>query len=368
MERRMNLIGRTKADSPLYLGEGRTNLMCAAIGGSGGGKTTALLHHLIQEAQAGRDVVILNYHNILDISLMPEGLRSIYDEHLVKIDAVKEGIMLPLFEPYVDESGNQVESDQSVLNRVTSMIANAVSLTPAQKAALSRAVRYVHEHDAYLENGCLSIVEFLEAQPYKTDQHAGEKVRTLMGENVFRDGNYEKPGNHIYEFDLNGLEYDEQLIVAKFLLDYFLRMSMRGKYKKNGITLFVDECQNHDFSPNSAMYTLLNEGRKHNIAVVLATQSFSMAGKKTMAVILQAATLLFFLPRPDERKAIAEVIDSKEASKWYYNLSKLKVGEFVACGRFQTEDGKQVSHPMLIKSAFSLEEEKEFFDSVSVNI
>lgn len=367
MKKTMNMIGRTKADSPLYLGEGRTNLMCAAIGGSGGGKTTALLHHLIQEAQAGRDVVILNYHNILDISLMPEGLRSIYDEHLVKIDAVRDGIMLPLFEPYVDESGNQVESEQSVLNRVTSMISNAVSLTPAQKAALSKAVRYVHEHDEYGTNGCVSIVEFLEAQHYKTDQHAGEKARMLLGENVFRNGNFEEPGNHIYEFDLNGLEYDEQLIVAKFLLDYFLRMSMRGKYKKHGITLFVDECQNHDFSPNSAMYTLLNEGRKHNIAVVLATQSFSMAGKKTMAVILQAATLLFFLPRPDERKAIAEVIDSKEASKWYYNLSKLKVGEFVACGRFQTSDGKQILHPQLIKSSFSLEEESEFFNSVTAN-
>lgn len=361
MSEYMNMLGRNKADAPLYLSNNRNNLMCAAIGGSGGGKTTTLLHHLIQEANAGRDICIFNYHNVMDVSLMPEGMRESYEKHLVKIDVAKEGICLPLFDVYLDENGVAMESVESVQNRVTSMLAKATRLTPTQKSALSKAVRTIHERGEYKRLGCISIMDFLAMQDYQTCQHTAEKLRSILANNIFRDGHFEQSGNHIYEFDLNGLEYDDQIAVAKFMMDYFLRMSMRGKYKKRGLTLFVDECQNHDFSPNSAMYTLLNEGRKHNISVILATQSFSMTGQKTMAVILQAATLLFFLPRPDERKAIAEVIDKKEASKWVYTLAKLKRGEFVACGSFVTEEGREIRHPQLLKSCFTVEEEIELF-------
>lgn len=353
-------LGTTKKGRNLFISDSVINSTIAVIGSSGGGKTSALNYLAIQKCQAGEDIVVFNVHNVWDVSQLTKAMREFYKERVVSIDAYRDGISLPLMEPLKDSCG-KVESDIAVEHRVTSMLKNAGKLSPAETSETADAIKTIIQRGEFAEKGIVALKEFLDMQTRASANHAAGKLLALLEGNVIRSGNFflNDGKSHIYEINLNGLEYDDQVIIAKFLQDFFLRMAMKKSFIDRGLTLFIDECQNYGFKQGDPLFTLLNEGRKHRISLVLATQSFTMAGKKEMSVILQAGTILYFLPRPDERRAIAKVIDLKEHNKWNYTLAKMKKGEFIACGNFETAEGALVVRPQYMGSCYTLSELEE---------
>lgn len=353
-------IGMTKKGNVLFQSEAAINSTYAVIGSSGGGKTTALNHLAFQKCQAGEDIVVMDVHNIWDTSQLTREMQDFYEKRAVHIDIAKNGIKLPLMEPLKDGTG-KMESSIAVEHRVSSMLKNAGKLSPAEASETADAIKTIIQQGEFDERGIVALKEYLDLQTRASANHAVGKLLPILEGNVIRAGNFFKEDglSHIYVLNFNGLEQDDQIVVAKFLQDFFLRLAMKKYFVKRGLTLFVDECQNYSFKQGDPLYTLLNEGRKHNTSLILATQSFTMTGKKEMSVILQAGTILFFLPRPDERRAISRVIDAKDCNKWNYILAKMKKGEFIACGRFETEKGTLVVHPQCMASCYLKNELEE---------
>ena len=65
------------------------------------------------------------------------------------------------------------------------------------------------------------------------------------------------------------------------------------------------------------------------------------------------------MPRTDERRAVARAISPCETSKWLFTIDQMQRGEFIACGKFETEDGKKVIRPQYMQSCYTREELEE---------
>lgn len=350
-------LGTTKKGMDLYISDNIINSTVSVIGSSGGGKTSALNYLAIQKCQAGEDILIFDVHNVWDVSKLPKEMKIFYEEHVVNIDVQKDGIALPLMDKLADSEGNH-ETRVAVEHRVVSLLKNAGGLSPAETSETATAIKTIIDRNMFQTKGIIALKEFLDVDKRASANHAAGKLRALLEGNVIKSGNFiVKDGQpHIYVIDMNGLEYDDQIVISRFLQDFFLRMAMKKCFLKRGLTLFIDECQNYGFKQKDPLFTLLNEGRKHRISLVLATQSYTMVGKKEMAVILQAGTTLYFMPRTDERKAIAKVISPSESSKWLFTIDQMQRGEFIACGKFETADGKKVIRPQYMQSCYTREE------------
>ena len=116
-----------------------------------------------------------------------------------------------------------------------------------------------------------------------------------------------------------------------FLMDYIFRLAEKGTFREQGLTLMIDEVQNLTYKPNSPINLLLNESRKHNVQLLMATPSLN---KRGMEVLTQCGMCLFFKPIAKDTKKVAEMIDAKDVKRYFQRLSVLKKGEFLAVGGF----------------------------------
>lgn len=325
------------------------NQHVAFLGPSGVGKTSAMVSVAIQKAEAGETVIAFNTRNCFDLeSLMPQ-VKKAYAAHRRRIDVANGELLLPLFEHQVDIRGNK-ENDLTVVHRVSSNLAHAADLTPAQRRRVDHAVKMIAKKGHFATKGLTAIQQYLEEQGDRTADNAAGKLRSLIELDLVHEGNCMDDAAGIFEFDLNLLEYDDQQIVLRFLLDYLLRMAQKGHFRERGIAILLDEAQNLSFKPDSTMYTLVNESRKLNVTLLLAaTKIFS--SKSNMNIVEQCGTTCYFKPTPGDRKNIAKAISPKNAGDFAYLLADLAVGEYIATGIFNV-DGMDTSMPLTMQTYF----------------
>ena len=104
---------------------------------------------------------------------------------------------------------------------------------------------------------------------------------------------------------------------------------------KQPLFVVLDEFQVLRLTSNSILAHILREGRKHNLALLLATQTLETFNKEQVAVIRQAATQLYF--RPDER-CLRQLEREYMGENWVKNREKVvsfQRGECIAVGRFR---------------------------------
>lgn len=333
------IIGEDKKGKSVYLNDDARNQHICVLGASGTGKSTTAMSLLLQKYFMNETVITLNWRRCLAVeSIMPE-LCVPYLDNRVSINVAKGKLMLPLCDRLKNLDGEE-ESETSVKHRLSSMLTVAGGLTPTQSAVVSRAVDVIYAERLFQKEGIRSIKDYLEAQGYKTALNAAGRLRALCDENYVVDGNLLKDQDKkILEIDLNGIQYDDQIIIAKFFLDYLLRRANQGDFVNNEITVFIDECQNLDFSPGSTMATLLNESRKLGVSLILAAPQI-ISGTRGMSVVQQCGTVLYFSPEPGDRKQIARQINPQKDEEYVFHLSRLGIGEYFACGSFVEGNGK----------------------------
>ena len=103
-----------------------------------------------------------------------------------------------------------------------------------------------------------------------------------------------------------------------------------------------------DYEDGSIMYVLLNESRKLNLRLLLATPSVLPTTKKGISTLTQCGNICFFQPMAKEARKTAEIISQAKPDSWLYELSKLKVGECIICGT-HCENGRDVMTPVTIR-------------------
>lgn len=323
-------------------------------GKSGTGKSSAMMSMLIQSHRAGDNVIVINMHRCFDIECMMPQFHDYYSSNSMKIDVARDHLKLPLFTVGTDINGEE-ELVESVIGRVNNLLKKAGKLTGAQSAVVKRAVKDVFSQNLYHDEGICSIMRYLEAQDYKTAHNAAGKISSICDTNCFVDGNFldEIDGN-IVELDLNGLQYDDQVIVADAIIDTLLRFANLGRFTEDNLTLVIDECQNFDFSSGSTMFSLINESRKLGINVILATPRLLTSGKQDMRVIQQCGTLMFFQPIPEDRRKLGKQINPGNPDSAVFNLSELKVGQCMLSGMY-CNNGSDAKKPLVVNTYFPKE-------------
>lgn len=342
MKKNFTILGYKK-DEAVGMSEMSKNRHIAVLGGSGSGKTSQITMLAVEAARRGNLVVELNMRNCLNPECLMESVKREYLQVRKRCDIMIDGLRIPLF---TEQKG---ESKNSATHRVTSLLAQAGKLNPTQTAYLKEAVSAVYEADTYSEDGIRAIQDFLECQEGRTAKNVAGKLRSILDDNLIIDG--EDPfddAEGILEIDINGLQYDDQIVFANFILDYLLRKAEKGAFLERNICIVVDECQNFSYALGTTMYTLLNESRRLGISLILAATELST--NKAASVVEQCGTVLYFAPTPTSRRKIAKKIAPQDVLQWVYKLSKLEVGEFVASGRFSNREGKSIKSPCLMKS------------------
>lgn len=343
------IIGVNKSGEIVRVNTAQTkNLHEFVSGKSGCGKTTVILGQIIAAAEAGETTVVVNWRNCINRSMIMPELKDCYNKFVKVIDAAKDGIPLPLFKKIKDSSGRE-ETDANVAHRVTSLLKIAGKLTPTQEGQVCEAVKYMQRQGLYENEGIAVLGDWLNNQKRAVAKNAASKLRSIVDGNIFVNGDFWEDGVKIYEFDLNGLEYDDQLVISRFLMDYFLRLANTGKFCREGLNIFLDECQNMDFEKGSTMYTLINESRRLNIRAFLAAPSIISSSRNGMEVLSQCGVCLYFETLEKDRRKVAGLIDPLEEDSWVFALSRLKKGRFVARGSFKV-NGKAVDHPIQLST------------------
>lgn len=142
-------------------------------------------------------------------------------------------------------------------------------------------------------------------------------------------------------------ELQRRFLVA-FLSEMFWKEVRCGMKKADVILL--DEFQNLDIGPGSALSAMLREGRKFGLAVYLSSQFLANYDKEEMDTLMQAANKVIFRPTENDRRSIADLIDPNDRRTWEGILSKLQVGEAVLKGRYLIErNKKEIETPILCK-------------------
>ena len=349
----LRIIGLTKRNSTaVYLSEKSVNPHLVCIGKSGSGKSVFMHSQVIQLADAGEKVIIINWKRCLDHRMIHPALIARYEKNTTIIDALRDGISLPLFSSY---DGTEL-SLRRCAQSIAKMLTIAVKLSPTQENITYEALCDIGKKGLYQEEGIQVLGEWLRQQECAVASNAVAKLRTIIAENIFVQGDiFADETKNIIEIDLNKLEYDQQEAVCRFLLDYILRLAQKGRFLDRPVSVFIDEAQNLDFSERSAVGMMLNESRKLNVSLLLALPYLYSENRKDLGLLAQAATQIFFTPLERERKAIAHFIDERDMHAWLFSLSRLQRGEFIAKGEFDF-DGKARDEICGLKTYFFDEE------------
>ena len=170
-----------------------------------------------------------------------------------------------------------------------------------QKAELRRAVQQVVEQSEMWQKGIYTVGELLLQREEEAAWRVYDKFHAIFRSIGFRaqEEAIFNPGE-ITILDLGDYVSNVQHFIAEMTLAILYRyFCIWGRYAKQPLFVVLDEFQVLRLTSNSILAHILREGRKHNLALLLATQTLETFNKEQVAVIRQAATQLYF--RPDER-------------------------------------------------------------------
>ena len=342
MDTIIGIIGgdiEVKLDSP-------ANLHIFAVGNSGSGKTTALISTLLQGTCQGRKAIVINWRGSAAVGMLNPSQESSFRRLARHIDVEQDGIPLPLFTRQKLPNG-ELESENRMTGRIVSLLSKSCKLTATEEQCLSAAVETVVKDGSYGTEGIAALEKALSEQESSRRHAVMRKLKFLIKSNLLREGNFFDDDLPLIDLDLNGLEYEQQDKIVNLMLDYLLRSAQKGAFIEDGLTLFLDEAQNLDYSKGTALYHLINESRKQNVQLMIAATSMFGSDNRSMKIVQQCATKLFFSPQESECVGIAEMIDKQKSRYWQTQLSRLKRGQFVAVGSFKLSN-RDIRRPLLL--------------------
>ena len=138
----------------------------------------------------------------------------------------------------------------------------------------------------------------------------------------------------------------------RFLAELFLSMLWKEVYRQDFPNhcdvLLLDEMQFLSVKEGSTLSSMLREGRKKKLNVVVSTQFISHYDKDEIQALQQAGNMVIFRPTPEDCKRSAKIIDSVEGKSWEKILQGLKKGEAVLKGNYRVDGRSRVSFDPIV--------------------
>lgn len=276
-------------------------------------------------------------------------IRQEYFALTNRIYAVKDGLDLCLFQPLKNARGED-ESAINLINSAVQAFSSSQNMGVRQIAALREAVgdairyRKDFEDDAQALDLCLSMREDAQSKAVR------EKLWTLLNCGVLRPSKKNITPGRINILDLSEVDAFTQTALAELILSSIWRNARSGCLKTftSDLIIVLDEFQNLSLKKDAVLRTLLREGRKFGIDLVLATQTLGSFSKDLTALLDQTATKLHFRPAQNEALKIAKTIDSGDPKDRARTLLNLRVGESIAIGDLCV-DTLHIKRPILLR-------------------
>lgn len=325
------------------------HILC--IGASGSGKTVEAQYIISDIVRKGGTVLAVSAHSSLSANQIFEGCAEDFEKYGNHIYASETGIPCPLFTPLVYPDGAK-EAEADMTGAITDIICRALKLGNKERILLRRAVECVAREGTYQRDGFRAIGDVLLMQGKSREAELYERLRPLFSHNIFTSAGdcIEKGRMNIIHLDR--LDLEMQNAVTEILLAYIWRLGNASQFegKENGLYLFLDECQNVNTRADGALASMLSEGRKMGIGLILATQMILQGGTNSVQKRLtQCGTILIFKPAADGIAQTAKIIDPTGGKQWYEKLRALEPGEFVVCGNFVAA-GIDIDYPVTVSN------------------
>lgn len=324
-------LGRLKGTGKyVHIAEDADNSSLLVLGRSGSGKTYALQQIEQNITENGGCVLIINFNQTHDLLNFSENQR------VKRISVRSAGYPFPLFcrIPFPD---GHMEEDSDITESILEIFSGTLPLPVRQKAELRRAVQQVVEHSEMWQKGIYAVGELLLQRDEEAAWRVYDKFHAIFRGIEFRaqEEAIFSPGE-ITILDLGDYAFDVQHFLAEMTLAILYRyFCVWGRCANQPLFVVLDEFQVLRLTRNSILAHILREGRKHNLALLLATQTLETFNKEQVAVIRQAATQLYF--RPDER-CLRHLKREYTGENWVKKREKVasfQRGECIAAGRFQ---------------------------------
>ena len=137
----------------------------------------------------------------------------------------------------------------------------------------------------------------------------------------------------------------------EFFTNLFLHLlwkeTVHNKKTRYDLVL-LDEFQNLSLETEGAFYSILREGRRFGLNLLLSTQYISSYKKNEVEALLQAGNILLFNPTPTDLEFTAKLIDFNDKKTWKGILKNLKIGEAVLKGSYFVNNGTKIRNTPII--------------------
>ena len=324
-------LGRLKGTGKcVHIAEDADNSSILVLGRSGSGKTCALQQIEKNIAERGGMVLVVNFNSTHDFLHYEENRK------VKRINIRAEGYPCPLFYPMIFPDGRR-EREEDIVESILEIFGGVLPLPVRQKAELRKAVQQVVEHPGMGQQGIHTVGELLLQREDEAAWRVYDKFYNIFRmvefcpqeEAIFRQGK-------ITILDLGDYASNVQHFIAEMTLAILYRyFRVCGRDAKQPLFVVLDEFQVLRLTRNSILAHILREGRKHNISVIMATQTWETFSKEQVAVIRQAATQLYF--RPDEKclKNLEREYTGENWRKIREKVASFQRGECIAVGHFR---------------------------------
>lgn len=315
---------------------------------SGSGKTCRLNRIELENAKKNATVVVIDLNHTHAEDQIFSHIRYEYLALTNRIYAAKDGLDLCLFQPLKNERG----ADESVIhlsNSAVQALSSSQNMGVRQIAALREAVgdairyRKDFEDDAQALDFCLSMREDAQSKAVR------ERLWPLLNCGVLRPSKKNIIPGRINILDLSEVDTLTQTSLAELILSSMWRNAHAGclDHSAPNLVIVLDEFQDLSLKKDAILRTILREGRKFGIHVILATQTLSTFSKDILALLNQSATRLYFRPAQNEAAKIAREITYDDPKGWRKKLRDLRIGESIAIGDLCVGD-IHIDRPILL--------------------
>lgn len=340
-------LGKYKGKTVCFDTDKAMNCHVLLLGKSGGGKTVEAQKIMSEIVARDGTVVAFDLHQALTDDEIFWKYKEKFAEYRHDVEAYNDGIACNIFEPVIHQDGMQEHLSDAV-GAVIDAMDRTLKLGYSQKASLRAAINQVLEQNKYEEEGFCALDKELGKMDTPVAEAVREKLYSLTAHNIFRAGNLFIQEGKINIIRLSKFDMGTQETVAEMLLAYIWRLAMAGYFRKRGIFIFVDECQNFPSGRRSTLAQILVEGRKLNTNLILATQQIPQPNTSVMGQRLtQCGLVLYFQPDFNRAKSVAKMISLGEEKAWERVLCSLTRGEFVAAGSLEV-DGRKIMTPLRV--------------------
>ena len=305
-------------------------------GKSGSGKTTFITNIVKKLDIQNEYVIIFDYSN-----------SYINNSHITERSTIYSEKM-PV-NPFVLRTN---EKRNAYINRIERLLSQVFKLSDSASNKLKTLLSSVYD-----ENNGLNLEKLKDARSDGTIAQSLIKTVDFIID-YYENSNYKTWADLEFNRNIIILKIDDSLANYEITTEFLLQDLYGFKEKTNLKRLFivVDEIQNMIRNNSSSIISILSQGRDKELGLIMSTQSFKTIPGKYQSMFLQSGLNVFFQPEITAIEMISKLIKADlTADRVSITLKKLGVGESLAYGSFEDQQGRIVSDSLMYISSKRIE-------------